>query len=412
MSGLLIQNADVEGSGMGSVRIRDEIIVEVGPKLRASGDESRIDAQGGALLPGRRDHHIHLMALSAARQSVLCGPPQVMDEVGLARRLRAAADEVHSGGDAAWLRGIGYHESVAGWLDAKALDRLVPDVPVRIQHRSGALWILNSAALRRLGISGEDLPEGVVLDAQGRSTGRLYRLDDWLREHLGASPWPDLAAVGAELARLGVTGLCDATASNGRHELTALERAVASGALPQRLLVMGGAELPSSSHPRVRRGHLKWMLDESRLPERDELTDSIASARAAGRGVAFHCVTRSELVLALGALELAGPDARDRIEHASVVPPELVELVAARGVRVVTQPNFLSERGDDYLRDVEEVDRPWLYRGRGFLDACIPQAGGTDAPFGRPDPWAAMRAAVERETPTPAAKRSVRINDT
>jgi predicted amidohydrolase YtcJ len=31
------------------------------------------------------------------------------------------------------------------------------------------------------------------------------------------------------------------------------------------------------------------------------------------------------------------------------------------------------------------------------LRAGIPLAAGTDAPFGRPDPWAAMRAAVERE---------------
>ena len=30
---------------------------------------------------------------------------------------------------------------------------------------------------------------------------------------------------------------------------------------------------------------------------------------------------------------------------------------------------------------------------RAFLDAGIPLGGGTDAPFGDPDPWAAMRAA-------------------
>jgi predicted amidohydrolase YtcJ len=64
----------------------------------------------------------------------------------------------------------------------------------------------------------------------------------------------------------------------------------------------------------------------------------------------------------------------------------------------VTQPNFVRERGDAYLVDVDARDRPWLYRGRGLLEASVPLGGGTDAPFGDPDPWAAMRAAIDRNT--------------
>ena len=56
----------------------------------------------------------------------------------------------------------------------------------------------------------------------------------------------------------------------------------------------------------------------------------------------------------------------------------------------------------DGLRDVDAVDQPWLYRARVFLDAGIPLAAGTDAPFGAPDPWRAMRDAVERRTPNGA----------
>ncbi|MGH8456869.1 MAG: amidohydrolase family protein, partial [Stenotrophobium sp.] len=61
-------------------------------------------------------------------------------------------------------------------------------------------------------------------------------------------------------------------------------------------------------------------------------------------------------------------------------------------------PNFIAERGDAYLDEVAADDRPWLYRLRGFLDAGIPLAGSTDAPFGVPDPWAAMQAAVSRRS--------------
>jgi predicted amidohydrolase YtcJ len=394
MTGLLIANTELERLGVVDVRIRGEHIAEIGSGLGPAAGETRIDAAGGQLLPGLRDHHIHLMALAAARTSVSCGPPSVMDSASLTSQLRDAAQR--AGPHGRWLRGIGYHQSVAGWLDRSDLDRIVADRPVRIQHRSGALWILNSAALEALGPEAMGWPKGVERDDQGRPTGRLHRLDDWLRERMTHDTPPDLAPVGSALASLGVTGLCDATAHNGVSELGLLEAAAESGALPQRILVMGSAELPPATHPRITRHHRKLMLDEGQLPAPDDLAAQISAAHGAGRGVAFHCVTRCELVVALAALAQAGTRPGDRIEHASVAPPDLVALLRDAGVRVVTQPGFLRERGDAYLQDVEARDLPWLYRGRGFIEAGIPLAGGTDAPFGEPDPWAAMRAAVDR----------------
>ena len=38
------------------------------------------------------------------------------------------------------------------------------------------------------------------------------------------------------------------------------------------------------------------------------------------------------------------------------------------------------------------------HRCQGFLKAGVRLAGGTDAPFGNPDPWRAMRAAIDRRT--------------
>jgi predicted amidohydrolase YtcJ len=114
--------------------------------------------------------------------------------------------------------------------------------------------------------------------------------------------------------------------------------------------------------------------------------------------VAVHCVTRAELVLATAAFAAAGGLPGDRIEHASVAPPEVVERLAELPLTVVTQPHFIRERGDAYAVEVEPADRPWLYRCRGFLEAGVPLGGGTDAPFGDPDPWRAMRAALERRT--------------
>jgi predicted amidohydrolase YtcJ len=289
-----------------------------------------------------------------------------------------------------WLRGVGYHESVAGPLDRDRLDAWVSRLPLRVQHRSGALWILNSPACRAIGLdAGVDAP-GVERDASGRATGRLFRLDAWLREQLGAEPLPDLAPVGALLARYGVTGVSDATPALAPAAVAAL----AGGALPQQLVLLG-ADAPVAG---AQLGPLKLLLDERALPPLAQLVERIRTTHAQGRCVAVHCVTRAELVLTLAAFEEAGVSEGDRIEHASVAPPEGVAWIARLGLTVVTQPGFVHSRGDAYLREVEPRDRAWLYRCAGFTAAGVALGAGTDAPFGEPDPWLAMQAAVDRRS--------------
>jgi len=396
---VLIRRAEIDGGAPVDVRIEGDLISSIDAELSPQPGEACIDASGGALLPGLHDHHTHLLALARADASVRCGPPEVRSRADL-RGVLTRADARLPRGE--WIRGVAYYPSVAGELDCRTLDDWVPTRPVRIQHRSGALWMVNSAGLELLGLSPKEpvreVPAGVDLDAEGRPTGRLFRLDTWLRSRLERTAPPDLAPLGRKLASFGVTGLTDATASNAEDELVHLVDAVASGALPQQLVVMGTAKLPQPLHPRVERGARKVMLAEVDLPPFDELVATIEGAHRSERAVAIHCVTRAELVLATGAFAAAGCREGDRVEHASVAPPDLIAILAELPLTVVTQPNFLRERGDAYLMDVDERDRPWLYRGRGFLDASIPLGAGTDAPFGDPDPWLAMRAAVDRRT--------------
>ena len=370
--GLLIANAEVDGVGTVDVRCRDGVVAELAPHLPPTAAETRLDARGGALLPGLHDHHIHLLALAAASRSVPCGPPQVADKAALRDALRQAPGN-------GWIRGVGYHESVAGLLDRRTLDQLQAERPVRIQHRSGKMWFLNGPALRALG-----------MDA---ANGQLFRGDAQLRRRLPADPQlrDAVAEASALLASYGVTGVTDATPDNNPQALRFLQAA----GLRQRLYAMGDESLAA--------GPLKIMLDDAALPRLPELRDRIARAHQAHRPVAMHCVTRTELVFALAALDDAGAMPGDRIEHASVADDDALRLLRGIGggrerIAVVTQPNFIAERGDAYRADVPAKDLPWLYRGRGFLDADIPLGGGTDAPFGKPDPWRAMRAAVHRRT--------------
>ncbi|MDM4769692.1 amidohydrolase family protein [Solimonas sp. SE-A11] len=385
---MLIRRAELGGLRV-DLRLRENRIVEIAEGLPVLPGEDVLDAAGGALLPGLKDHHLHLHALAAARASVDCGPPADAD--ALAQALRYADRKLPPG---QWLRGIGYHESVAGDIDRHWLDATVPERPLRLQHRSGRLWLLNSAALALVEQSADDPLER----RGGRATGRLYDADAWLRTRIGGRR-PALGEVSRWLASRGVTGLCDTSHDNDTAAWSVFAGAQQRGELLQSLRVMGSAALDAvSSTPGLQRGERKFHLHDHELPDFDELCADIRAAHAANRGVAFHCVSRVDLAFALAALQEAGVRGGDRIEHASVCPPEFLEQVGELGLIVVTQPGFIAIRGDAYLRDVEDFDRPWLYRLRGFLDRGIRLAGSSDAPYGDADPWAAMDAAVRRRT--------------
>jgi predicted amidohydrolase YtcJ len=396
---VLLRNGELNGRLQSDLRVSGGTVTEAAPALRRRGGEPVYDCRGGAVLPGLCDHHVHLHAMAAQAGSARCGPPDVTGPSGLAEAL-AAADPDPSG----WIRGIGYTESVAGDLDAPALDKFRADLPVRIQHRSGALWILNTAALAAVGTS----HSGVEHDVNGRPTGRLWRSDAWLRSRLPDAGPPDLTQVGAALLGHGITAVTDATPDLDEAAIEATERAVSSGVLPQRVCLLGvplgrtltgdraqpgdeGRRGPSS-------GPYKIVLADSGLLTYDELTERIRAAHAADRSVAVHCVTREALVLLLTALDDAGPRPGDRIEHAALVPPELVPELARLGVRVVTQPGFLTDRGDDFLRDVPPADHLDLYRCATLLRGGVPVALSSDAPFGPLDPWAVIAAAASRRT--------------
>ena len=392
---MLISNAEIAGLPGISLRIEGNRITQVGPRLQRNSGEAMIDARGGALIPGLHDHHIHLHALAAARASVPCGPPHVRTAADLAKTLARACHEMPAGD---WIRGTGYHESVAGELSSRVLDEWTDHTPVRIQHRSGALWVLNTAALNRLPAIRDSQKPGIERDSHGVATGRLFRLDDWLREQLGPSSPPDLGAVSEELARYGITGATDATPTNDASAVAAFADAAREGRFRQKLSVMGKLEMPEIKVPGIERTCVKIMLDDERLPELDHLHQNIEEAHAARRCVAIHCVTRGELVFATEALAMAGVRTGDRIEHAAVTPPELMRRLAELSLQVVTQHGFLYERGDVYAREVDLQDQPWLYRGQGFIDAHVPLGGSTDAPFGAADPWRSIQAAARRKT--------------
>lgn len=188
-----------------------------------------IDTRGNALIPGLHDHHIHLLATAAGMQSV--------DLEGLLRhrleeRLRHRHSELEPG---QWLRAIGHHESDHGPLDRTTFDAIVASRPVRVQHASGAMWVLNSGALRALPPD----PPGAERGDDGMPNGRLHRADEWLRQHLPEPTSPDLGALEARLASRAVTGVNDMTPFAPLDSFDLLATACRSDALSQQVMVSG-----------------------------------------------------------------------------------------------------------------------------------------------------------------------------
>jgi predicted amidohydrolase YtcJ len=359
---LLIQRVHLLDGTVTDVRT-DHRIIEVAPDLTPARGESVFDASGCTVIPGLHDHHVHVHSAAAATASVSLDPRNTHGRNGLRAALATALV-----GEDGWIRAVGYHEAVAGELDRATLDEVSPPVPVRVQHRSGILWTLNSAGLARVGLP--DHPDGRLRSADPGWSSALARRETGLSD------------ISRRLASYGVTGMTDATPDLDVGDVLRFADSHRHGELLQRVHCLAPG---------------KRILHDEDL-DLDGLIDWIGDRHGAGAAVALHCVTAPQLVVTIAALRAAGARPGDRIEHAAVVPDDCLTDLADLGATVVTQPNFVAERGDQYLADVPSDEHHQLWRVASLIAAGIPVAMSTDFPFGDLDPWAALRAAVGRET--------------
>lgn len=385
---LLIRNVEVGGHCGVDVKIEAGRITAVGTGLSRNANE--LDGQGGALIPGLCDHHIHLFGMAGRMASVILDGARtaadVSSRIALALATRPAGD---------WVRVTGYHETMAGSLNRDLLDHLAPHHRLRVQHQTGSLWMLNSLALKSLG--DDDLPVGVERDSKGRLSGRLWREDTWLRTRIGAEP-PRLSPVGRTLASFGVTSVTDASVTTDPDGAARLAQARRSGELPQRLMLMSGGHLEAPDDGGFTVGPVKVLLDDHALPDFDDFTQRIARARDWGRSVAVHCVTAGELALTLAAFEAEGTLPGDRIEHGGSIPQQAISSLVSMGLTVVTQSAFVRERGDRYISEIDPGEHSDLYRCATLISAGVRVAGSSDAPYASPDPWIGIQTAIDRRT--------------
>ena len=426
MTNLILHNASLHDAPADAVAIANGAIIMVGPSVEllrlATPDTHVIDCEGRAVIPGVVDDHCHLFATAARRRQVDCRPSATPDIPAVIAALRSA----DTPGDA-WLRGYGYDDSPVGLgrhLNRHDLDAAATHHPIRVDHRSGHASVLNTPGLAAAGISSAtaEPPGGVIVrDHNGEPTGLLLDLGGWLRERIGepsdsknAASHPDLQELGRRLLSYGITAVTDAGPENDAQRWQDFNDVVSDALLPQRVTMMAGcnhlAEFQaaglsygdSACDGRLTLGHAKIMLTASsgRLtPNPAELADFIASAHGLGFPVAIHAVERDAIVAACLALsDHPAPVGHDRIEHCAECPPDVAELVVQSGARVVLNTGFLHYDGLRYRRTVPADLLPHLYPAGALATRGVPVELASDAPVVDPNPWAAMAAAITRQT--------------
>jgi predicted amidohydrolase YtcJ len=398
--------------------------------------EERLD--GATVTPGLTDAHVHLTAWALARRRVRLDAAPTL-EAALARV--AAAAEAGGGG---WVLGQGWNANRwGGFPTRQALDRAVPDRPAFLEsHDIHAAW-LNTAALRRCGITAAtaDPPGGQIVrdPGTGEPTGILLEAACRLAfEHL---PLPGPEEVAAALAdaqreahRLGITGV-HSVEPNGLEDFGAMLRA---GRLRLRVLqhvqlhqlesaiasgLRSGLEWPpepaAGERGWIRIGGVKMFLDGalgsrtawlrepyegttdeygiSTLPE-PEFREAVRLAAGAGLASTVHAIGDAAVALGLEVLGGVAPPAAlpHRLEHVQLCPPELWERVGRSGIVASMQPVHL-------LTDIPAAERHWGHaRSRGaYAFAPLLRAGavlafGSDVPVETIDPRPGFFAATRR----------------
>jgi len=396
-------------------------VVAVGEEAEVEGcagpGTRRVPLEGACVLPAFHDAHLHLLGLASRLTAVDCSSARSIAE--LQARLVERARRLPPG---RWLRAWGYSEDTLAERRHPTrhdLDAAAPHHPVRLAHRSGHADVLNSQALRWVGITRHtpDPPGGAVLrDEHGEPTGVLLEMGDYLDRRIPPLDPEDLAHGVALADRLllshGIGTVHDATPANDPERWDLLAGFQERGLLHPFVVFLPGyrhlsAFLQRGMKQGFRQGRMalgpaKVLLTLSTgvfWPPPPEVESAVLTAGEKGFGLALHAVEVEAVLVAGLALHLAGPGSpRGRVEHASECPLEAVALLRQARAWVVTNPQFLHERGDAYLERVPADLQPHLYPIGDLVRAEVPVAFGSDAPVTLPHPLQGVACAVLRCT--------------
>ena len=401
--------------------------------LAASGTR-RVDLGGKRVTPGFNDAHSHPCDSGVA---LLTQVPLEMDSIEAIKTAIHTKAAATPAGE--WVIGFLYDDTKTPRpLDRADLDAAAPDHPVVVQHRGGHTAFVNSRALAlaKIAENSPNPPHGEYFrDAAGRHNGRVAEnaADTILALAVKPASREDYrkgaALISKRFASRGITSACEADGGpavlqgyqdardagelNGRFythvDFGELDKMIAAGVhtgFGDEWVRVGAVKLFADgsisertallSEPYAGLGDYRGISRASR----ETLYAQARKAYLAGWQVGTHANGDVAIDTILGVYEqlqreFPRRDPRLRIEHCTLITPDLVRRIKAAGVIPLPFAGYVffhSEKmhfyGDERLQH--------MFAMRDFLDAGIKAAPGSDYTASPAEPMLWLRSEVTR----------------
>jgi predicted amidohydrolase YtcJ len=426
-----------------AIALRGNRILAVGSKadmLGLKGPATMVtDLEGAVMFPGFIDAHSH----PDGADEVTGADVNVRSISAIQDAMRAQAGKTAPG---EWVVGYKYDDTKLAEerpANRQDLDQAVPLQPAIIRHRGGHTAVVNSRGLELAGVTRDTPdPDGGHFgrDENGDLTGFVAEkaLMDVI---LQSGTWPAITrtvrqqGVAYLTGLMAAAGLTSTTDSFGAVEsLVAYQDARAAGELKTRLSFMPYGPSPLYTHLKeaglrsgfgddwIRFGAVKYWADGSASERtmrmstpfagkpddyglltmsQDEIYAAVDDAVANGWRIGIHANGDVTIDMVLNAYERAlaswqGPNPRFRIEHCSLVNPDLLQRIKATGTiptPFYTYAHYHGEKWSDY--GAEKMQ--WMFAHRSFLDYGIPVAPASDYTPGPFEPLMAIQSMVTRK---------------
>ena len=397
-----------------------------------------IDAAGQTITPGFIDTHCHVSGVGEL-YSVNANVRRVRE---LQANLKAKADKTPPG---QWVEGIMFDDTKLDVvLTKRFLDEVTRDHPLVVNHRGGHTSWFNSKAFEMAGIT-KDTPDPehgrFFRDESGDHTGRVAELARNVFNKIGTRETftPEqqrergrngMRYISELLTAAGLTTVHDAGA--GRDRVLAYEDAKVNGELRHRaaFLVRGADTFAGFEAAGVYYGFgdewlrvtgVKFAADGSASERtmrmstpyvgttdygiltmtQQEIDDAVEDAWRHNFRIAIHANGDVTIDMVLKAYERVQkqwprPDPRNRIEHCSLVNPELLERIKAAGVLPTPFWTYAHYHGEKW-KEYGDEKMNWMFAHKSFLEYGIRVPGASDYGPGPFEPLMALQSMVTRK---------------
>lgn len=441
ITGANIINMDPALPKASAIAVRGAHILAVGGDedvLNLKGRNTEVfDARRLTVTPGFIDAHSHPLGADEAI-SANVNLPRIADVKA------ALAAQAKKTPPSHWVLGSMYDDTrfeEGRPINRQDLDAAVPKHPVFVTHRGGHTAVVNTAALELAGVTAEtpDPVGGRYFREGGELTGKIAEPSAF-EPFRAVGVWPvmdratrqrSVLLASQRMAAAGLTSTTDAWGD--RDSFIAYQDARAADELHFRLTFMPDGEgevyeglkmarmASGFGDEWLRIGAVKFAADGSASertmsrstpydgrPEdygiltmtQAEIDAAVDDAVAHDFRIGIHANGDVAIERVLNAYERVlkdwqGPNPRFRIEHCSLMNPELVQRIKAAGVVPAPFYTYAYYHGNKWT----EYGAPMMesmFAHRTFLDAGIPVAPASDFPPGPYEPLMAIQSMVTR----------------